>query len=128
MKKGGTLPPLAIIAAALAALAAAGATVWYYYTVDPTEGGLKCTFRLITGYDCPGCGSQRAFHALLHGDIARAWSFNPMVFFAVPLAAYYLVVEAGRRRWPRLHRASIHPAIIIAIFIALIAYWIGRNI
>lgn len=65
---------------------------------------------------------------MLHGNIAEAWHFNPMVFFAVPLAAYYFIVEAGRRRWPRLHAASVRPVIIIAIFIAIVAYWIGRNL
>lgn len=102
---------------------------WYYYTYDPSDGaGLECTFKLITGYDCPGCGSQRALHAFLHGDIHKAWSFNPMIFFAIPIAVYYLILETGRRHWPRLHATSVHPLIIIVLFIAVIAYWIGRNI
>lgn len=110
-------------------VAALAFAVWYYYTHDPSAGfGPKCTFRLLTGYDCPGCGSQRAFHALLHGHVAQAWSFNPLVFFAVPAAVYFTVIELGRRRWPRLYAASMHPAIIIVIFVSIVAFWIGRNL
>lgn len=127
--KPGAKHLVAVTAAAAAALITVAGLAWYYYTHDPSEGaGAKCTFKLLSGYDCPGCGSQRALHAMLHGEIAQAWHFNPMVFFAVPLAAYYFIVEAGRRRWPRLHAASVKPVIIIAIFIAIVAYWIGRNL
>ncbi len=128
MKAPGAHHRLATIAAAAAVIAIIVAGIWYYYTTDPSTGGLKCTFKLLTGYDCPGCGSQRALHALLHGEFAKAWNFNPMVFFAVPLALYYLIVEAGRKRWPRLHAASIRPLIIVAIFIGIVAYWIIRNL
>ena len=106
--KPGAKHLVAVTAAAAAALITVAGLAWYYYTHDPSEGaGAKCTFKLLTGYDCPGCGSQRALHAMLHGDIAQ---------------------EAGRRHWPRLHAASVKPVIIIAIFIAIVAYWIGRNL
>lgn len=125
MKTGVNRITLAVAVAAIAFVC----FCWYCYTHDPEQGfSFKCTFRLLTGYDCPGCGSQRAFHALLHGKFARAWEFNPMVFFAVPAAVYYLIVEGGRYRWPRLYAASVNPYIVSAIFVAIIAFWIGRNL
>jgi len=125
MKTGLNRTTLAVAAAAIAF----ACFCWYYTTHDPDLGfSFKCTFRLLTGYDCPGCGSQRAFHALLNGDFASAWTFNPMVFFAVPAAVYYLVVEGGRYRWPRLYAASVNPYIVSAFFVAIIAFWIGRNL
>lgn len=44
-----------------------------------------CVFRSATGLDCPGCGLTRCFISLAHGDLVRAWQFNPagLLFFAV---------------------------------------------
>lgn len=116
-------------ATAAALLVVAAIFCIYYYNIDPASGHApRCLFKLLTGYDCPGCGSQRAFHALLHGHIARAWGYNPFVFFAVPAAAFYIVTEAGRDNWPRFHAAAVHPAVLTAILIAITGWWIGRNI
>lgn len=101
----------------------------WYYTHDPAAGGApRCTFKMLTGWDCPGCGAQRAFHALLHGRIADAWHYNPLLFLAVPTALFYIVVETGRSRWPKLHRAAANPPIIAAILIVTILYTILRNV
>ncbi|MCM1068125.1 MAG: DUF2752 domain-containing protein [Muribaculaceae bacterium] len=114
-----------VIAAAVLALAA---ILLFYYFADPTWRWMpRCTFRALTGYDCPGCGFQRALHAALHGHIAEAWGYNPFVFFAVPVAVFYIVVEAMRVRFPRLHARANHPFILTGILVAIIAFWIGRN-
>ena len=121
------LATTAVVAAAVAAVTAAVA--FLYYEHDPASPvAPKCLFRLISGYDCPGCGSQRALHALLHGRLAEAWGFNPYVFFAAPAGAAVVVIEAGRARWPRLHRAVINSATIAAVLAATVAWWIFRNV
>jgi hypothetical protein len=38
---------------------------------------LKCTFKSTTGLDCPGCGLQRAFLALLEGDLLACFLYWP---------------------------------------------------
>lgn len=45
-----------------------------YFFFDPAGSRLfpRCPFLSLTGLRCPGCGSQRALHSLLHGEIARA--------------------------------------------------------
>lgn len=88
----------------------------------------KCLFRLLTGYDCPGCGSQRAFHALLHGRLAEAWGYNPYLFFAVPAGAVLIAAEAMRRSHPRLHRTLVNPLSATIILAATIAWWVFRNL
>ncbi len=100
-----------------------------YYLADPESRGMpRCAFRMITGYDCQGCGFQRALHAMLHGDVATAWSFNPFIFFAIPAALFYIVAEALRYRYPRLHARANHPLILMAILVAILAFWLARNL
>lgn len=50
------------------------AVVVIYFFVDPASTTLapRCHFKALTGFDCPGCGFQRALHAALHGDFATA--------------------------------------------------------
>ena len=47
----------------------------------------QCLFYKVTGLPCNGCGLLRAAHSLLHGEVHRALSFNPLVFVASPLFA-----------------------------------------
>jgi hypothetical protein len=57
--------------------------------VDPNEPGVYgvCPFRWATGLDCPGCGSLRAVHALVGGDLARAGDHHLLLVLALPLVA-----------------------------------------
>lgn len=66
------------------------ATILYFF-VNPEASVLmpKCPMKMLTGYDCPSCGVQRAIHAVLHGDFAKAISYNPFFVISVP---YFLLV------------------------------------
>ena len=80
-------------------LAAAGGiamALGYTVLVRPTSvtAGTNpaCIFRMLTGFDCPGCGGTRAAWYLMHGDImAAAWHHAPLVFAAPFLVYLYLV-------------------------------------
>lgn len=43
----------------------------------------KCPIKLLTGLNCPSCGTQRAFSALLHGHIIQALQYNWFIIFSV---------------------------------------------
>ena len=45
--------------------------------------GVVCPFRAVTGWDCPLCGGTRMGSALLHGDIAAAFAFNPLALVLI---------------------------------------------
>ena len=51
---------------------AAAATLLYF--IPPVAGGIypPCFFHWLTGLYCPGCGSTRCLHALLHGNFRQA--------------------------------------------------------
>ena len=40
--------------------------------------GITCPIKYITGISCAGCGMSRAWIALLHLDISRAFYYHPL--------------------------------------------------
>lgn len=57
---------------------------WLYLHIDKswsTHVGSVCVLKRTTGIPCPSCGSTRSMLSLLHGDIVRAWLWNPFGFF-----------------------------------------------
>lgn len=120
---------LKITAVALAATLAGAMTVVYFF-VDPAQSKLmpRCLFKSLTGWDCPGCGSQRMLHALLHGDWAGAWHANPLLLSMVPYILLLGFVSLFRTRYRRLYSLLCSPAAIAVIFTLMTLWFIGRNI
>jgi len=115
--------------AAMAVGACGLLTVLYWW--EPTASGFfpPCPFHALTGLHCPGCGSLRATHQLLHGNLWAALRLNPLMVLATPVVAYAITVSF----WPRLQtkwagRIAAQPAWPLAILIAVVAYWILRNL
>jgi hypothetical protein len=55
-----------------------------------------CFFRLVFGWECPGCGMLRGLAALGSADLDAAVSYNWKVVLTGPLLAYLLVRECLR--------------------------------
>lgn len=101
-----------------------------YYALDPSTSGAfpQCFFLSLTGYKCPGCGIQRAIHALLHGDVAGAFRYNAFLMVAIPWIALCLFAESRRTRNPRLY-ARLKPELLMWLLLAaVLIWWILRNI
>lgn len=82
--------------AALSACAAGAAAV--LSLVDPTRPGSLlpgCPVHALTGLYCPGCGSTRALHALLRGDVPMALSMNPLLVLSLPFVTLMALSAAG---------------------------------
>lgn len=90
----------------------------------------KCPFKLVTGLDCPGCGFQRALHALLHGKIAEAVRYNLFLLYAIP----YLVMLVITAILPQCRiKATLknileHKYVVYFYIIAFIVWFAVRNI
>lgn len=101
-----------------------------YYALDPSTSDAfpRCSFMSLTGYKCPGCGGQRAVHALLNGDVAGAFRYNALLMIAVPWMGLCLFAESRRTRNPRLY-ARLNPELLMSLFLALtLSWWLLRNI
>lgn len=85
---------------------------------------------MVTGFECPGCGSQRAFHQLLHLNIAGAFRQNPIVVLYLPyiILGLYLEYMGGKEKFPRIRDILFGKEAAIIIFTSIILFWIGRNI
>ena len=60
----------------------------------------RCQFHQFTGWHCPGCGSTRALHSFLNGQIHQALAYNSLAFVVIPTLAVAFVqsVLAWNRR------------------------------
>lgn len=79
----------ALLLAGVILVCAVGAL--YFFLFDPTKVSFfpPCLFHQMTGWDCPGCGAQRALHELLHGHLVAAIRLNAMFIASLPLAAWF---------------------------------------
>ena len=117
-----------LVLAGVIALTAILGTV--YALVDPATAWWmpKCPVKWSTGFDCPGCGSQRAIHALLHGEFLRAFHENALLFFMIPFLALLAYAELTAVQHPRLHRLLLHPGVIIGVIVLILGWAVVRNL
>jgi hypothetical protein len=98
---------------------------------DPATSGLfpPCPLRYLTGWYCPGCGSLRAMHQLLQGNLRAAWALNPLTILLLPFLAYgtasHALFEIRGQHLPRLFLPAVW---IRALCAAIILFGIARNI
>ena len=112
-----------------ALLAAAGLAM--IYALDPRNSGTYpvCPFLGLTGCYCPGCGTLRCLHQLLHGNVVGAFGYNPLAVLSLPFIVYSYATGAARAfRIPAPRPVFVHHRLIWALFVGIIAFWILRNI
>ncbi len=58
----------------------------FYFFWNPSEitSLPLCPFKNLTSYNCPGCGGQRAFHQILHGNFVDAYQSNLLIYLLFP--------------------------------------------
>lgn len=102
----------------------------YLFVFEPGKSGFFpiCLFRFFTGFTCPGCGSTRALHQILHGHLETAFMLNPLFLVAMPFMLYaflrysVIVLRGG------VPRQNVLPAVYIyALFFIVLSFWIFRN-
>lgn len=111
-----------------AAAVATVAALYYIFNPATSVWAPKCVFKMMTGYECPGCGSQRLLHSLLHGDIASAWHANAYLLCISPLLLLMAIAAMQRVKYPRLYAAVNSLPVIAVVCISLVAWTIFRNL
>ena len=102
----------------------------YLFIFEPGKSGFfpGCPFRLLTGFTCPGCGTTRALHQILHGHFDTAFTLNPLLLVAIPfllfaLLRYSVIVMRGGVPRPN----AMPAAYLYALFVIIVSFWIFRN-
>lgn len=109
----------------------AGLSILYIFSPSNSRLYPKCIYLSITGWQCPGCGTLRGLHALLHGRLYQAWLLNPLLLVGLPYIAllrisYYLAHRF--MGWRKFYLAiSGQPAIDI-MFLVVVSWAIVRNL
>ena len=102
----------------------------YLFIFEPGKTGFFpiCMFRALTGFTCPGCGSTRALHQLLHGHVIEAFMLNPLLLIGLPFLFLALVRHSAFVMRGITPRKNVLPAsLIYGLFFIILSFWIVRN-
>ena len=103
-----------------------------YYFNNPAESWcfLKCPVNYVTGLSCPGCGSQRAIHELLHLNFKQAFAYNPLLIAAIPYTALGIAfnTETLKTRYPKTRKFFYGQRALYVVLVVVILFFILRNI
>lgn len=103
-----------------------------FYQYNPAESSffIPCPFHHITGLHCPGCGSQRALHQLIHFNIYDAFRYNPLLVVIFPLVIWALVIRVYNFIYQTKYRVTLfyNNIWVYGFFGIVILFWVARNI
>ena len=103
----------------------------FYFWIDPNEVNFipKCPFYSVTGFYCPGCGSQRATHQLLNFNIFSVFQQNILYLLSLLILGYHLIVTGINTILKKhIYNYIYHPKTPLVILGFIIIFWILRNI
>ncbi|MDA0196174.1 MAG: DUF2752 domain-containing protein [Bacteroidetes bacterium] len=89
----------------------------------------SCLIREYAGIYCPGCGSQRAVHALLNGHFKSAFNYNPLIYFGLVIILYNTSILSinrfSKETFKNILNRPYTPVVVAAM---IILFGILRNI
>ncbi|HBT75420.1 MAG TPA: DUF2752 domain-containing protein [Planctomycetaceae bacterium] len=118
----------------LLVLAGMAVLVWLYHRFDPSQNAFfpPCPFKKLTGLPCPGCGTQRMVHQLLHGNLVEAVRWNPLALLAIPYVFCGVVVEytpwgtSLRQKYPQIRGSFFGLTAARITLVVVLLYWAWR--
>ncbi len=110
---------------------AAAAALLMLRVYDPATSGMfpPCPVFYLTGWYCPGCGSLRALHQLLHGHLATAFRCNALLITALPFFGWFALRRyLLKPKQPPVLSAAHSPWWLWAALVVIVVFGIVRNL
>jgi len=127
MTKKYNTPEIWLVAALLLIAMVVGLCLYFGH---PTEYAWlpACPFRVWTGLLCPGCGTLRATHYLLNGQLDVAFRYQPLLISLMPI----LILLTGKLLYDKWQNAPValpfERQLYWLIVIAVCLFCVLRNI
>lgn len=106
-------------------------TALYYFFLNPyqqTSLFLSCPFYNVTGYQCPGCGSQRAFHEILHFNFLEAFKQNALFVLGIPYILLIFYTSFNKEKYQKLRSILLGNKTLLILLIISILFGVVRNL
>lgn len=102
-----------------------------YLFLNPSEYDLfpKCPFYSFTGIYCAGCGSQRAIHQIVNGNIITGIQHNYLLVLVFGVLSYKTIIYFLNKIYTKTFSDIFHKPIATKIILILVLlFWMLRNI
>ena len=77
---------------------------------------------------CPGCGSQRGIHQLLHGNFIEVFRLNALLIPSILYGLTGAVVSIFfHKHWPLVREKFYGVKAAYSALAIILIYWVGRN-
>ena len=100
------------------------------YQFPPAENSFypRCPIYLTTHWLCPGCGSTRALHSLLHLDIQSALRYNALFTLLFPIACLWIGFIVYRTmRYDQFPNLAFPRSLAVCLIVTVVLFTIARN-
>lgn len=105
-----------------------GILIGYYFFNRLTHISIPCFFKLISGFECPGCGITRCLFSILELDFKKAFNYNQLVFIMLPFFTIYYIYKTYMYIVNKKEKIIISDSFRILLLIIVIIFGIIRNI
>ena len=107
------------------------AVALYYFFLNPyqqTDFFMSCPFYKITGYQCPGCGSQRPFHEILPSHFLGAFQQNAFFVLGIPYVLLIFYANFNKEKHQKLRQVLVGNKTLLILLIVAILFGVLRNL
>lgn len=89
----------------------------------------RCLLFQLTGLECPLCGTQRALHQLLQGNVEAALRYNALLLLTAPYAIAILwTILSSYERAKRVQRKLLSRKVVLSFLFIYVVWGVLRNV
>ena len=101
--------------------------IWFVVCLYFPEWMPRCLLQLVSGYDCPACGAQRAIRCFSRGELQAGFWCNPYLIILLPYVLLLLIAEFGGIKTAKLYKQLTDIKVIILLTFFMLGWWVLRN-